>query len=486
MSSIDSDDDEQLPSPPVEGDEDEDDEQLPSPPVEGNEHKIPQNTFLDKKFFVDRDVFMKALQDPGCINPASKEERKIHYPKLKTVANKIFDKLKSEKFPDIPGNKTRVSPIIVNCILKLRKVVGVHEVNQIFRSYVSDTSSTEIFIIHNHENYFGYNRLLQEIHFYFDRKKVLKQDDRTPSDAVRVAAIMLHKDNLKAVQSILSGSRPDRAACDQSVPPKQAWAMDAVKLFKDPSFQVEAPEDMQLEDATRCDCDPNDVNRMTKCRNGQWFLDTWSKYLKKKYQMAIRKWDTVTGGGSHDPWEFSKFCGRDTWLVWVYMMDMKNGFLLFSIAKGTPPEHVGAEPGSEHLLHLIGKPVEGGGSAEADSPSCGKSSSQRKKNKLDAVRKEFVARQKKVDVLLDEFTDYFRKKKAITTETSDLLHQICEAQKRKRIAEESASWMSPTSKRIFMRAASNDVKALQKKVIEQERTKEQLEDASSVSSTSIE
>jgi len=153
----------------------EDDEQLPSS-LEADEnearsqHRIHPNTLLDKIFYIDRDPFMKALQDPGCINPASKEERKIHSPKLKTIANKIFDKLKTGKFPDIPGNKTRVSPIIVNCILKLRKVVGIHEVNEVFRTFVSNTNPTEIFIIHNHEDYFGYNRLLKEIHFYFDRK----------------------------------------------------------------------------------------------------------------------------------------------------------------------------------------------------------------------------------------------------------------------------------------------------------------------------
>ncbi len=48
-------------------------------------------------------------------------------------------------------------------------------------------------------------------------------------------------------------------------------------------------------------------------------------------------------------------------------MDMKSGFLLFSIAKGTPPpEHVGAEPGSEHLLKVFG-----GGNSDVDKASGG-------------------------------------------------------------------------------------------------------------------
>jgi hypothetical protein len=46
--------------------------------------------------------FMTELQDPGCVNPQSKEKRTINFPKLQAVANKMFYKLTAGKFPDIP------------------------------------------------------------------------------------------------------------------------------------------------------------------------------------------------------------------------------------------------------------------------------------------------------------------------------------------------------------------------------------------------
>ncbi len=102
------DDDEQLTFPPEDdGEEQEEDE-------EGQElvdHQIDLNLLLDWKFYVDRTVFMTALQDPGCVDPQSrKEQRKIHYPKLKKIAFKIFDKLNANDFPDIHGNKSKLHP----------------------------------------------------------------------------------------------------------------------------------------------------------------------------------------------------------------------------------------------------------------------------------------------------------------------------------------------------------------------------------------
>ncbi len=40
--------------------------------------------------------------------------------------------------------------------------------------------------------------------------------------------------------------------------------------------------------------------------------------------------------------------------MWVCLMDRRAGFVLFSIAKGTTPDYVSCEPGTEHLKHLLG------------------------------------------------------------------------------------------------------------------------------------
>jgi hypothetical protein len=154
---------------------------------------------------------------------------------------------------------------------------------------------------------------------------------------------MLSPENLKAVSVMLSGTRSSRASSDQ--------AMDAVVQFKDTTFDVPIPDDMDPEDVDGVD--PNDEARIAKPHDAKWLLHTWKVYLKKKYKDAIGKWDPATGGGSHEPLEFSKFCNYYRWLVWMYLMEMKAGFLLFSVAKGKAPEYVGCEPGSDVCLHLL-------------------------------------------------------------------------------------------------------------------------------------
>jgi hypothetical protein len=108
----------------------------------------------------------------------------------------------------------------------------------------ASATSNEVYFIHNNPEYFGYNKFLKEDHFHLSLKTKLKQDDQTPSDAIRVAAVMMHPDNKGAEQVLFSGARTERIMSDQSVPPIQACAMDAVKMFKDPSFKVPKPYDI--------------------------------------------------------------------------------------------------------------------------------------------------------------------------------------------------------------------------------------------------
>ncbi len=199
--------------------EDEDDNQQPFvfPPDDGEEeeapvveegnddelnrqravHSIDHAILLDKKYFVDFTLFMTALQDPGCVDPQSKQKRRIHFPQLHQagVAFRMFDKLKAGKYPDLPTKKTRrVSKELVHAILKERSLVGIHEVDQAFKVF---GSKGMVYFIHNNEQFFGYNK---EFHFHLVRRGKVKADMRTPSDAVRLAAVMLHKDHFRAVE----------------------------------------------------------------------------------------------------------------------------------------------------------------------------------------------------------------------------------------------------------------------------------------------
>jgi hypothetical protein len=450
-----------------------DDDAVAAEAARRREYVVDTNVMLDKNYYIDRDVFMEAIQDPGEVDPKSRDQQLIHHPKMKAMANKMFDKLKAAKFPDMPANKTRVSPIIVNAINFKRKLVSVSSVYPEFQKYSAD--GREVYIIHNSREFFGYNQILTEIHYHFSIGKKKKQKDRSPADAIRVAAVMLAPENQKAVSMMLSGSRSMRAQSDQSVDPNLAWAMDAVDQFKDATFEVELPEEIDPDDVVGID--PNDLDFARDDRDAKWFLDTWKLYLKKKYKEAIRKWDTETGGGSHDAHEFSNFCNRDRWLVWVYLMDMKAGFLLFQFAKGQPPVHVGCEPGSELCRHLFnddGGGVDtaansnddGGGFGEYVTPSRSASSSRKRSHdSLTKTRRDFEERQSLVGSVLEAAATWYKKKDADTESFGSLFSQAVEAHNNLKTLEQSIAYMSPQTKTKLMEAATNEMKKIHEKML---------------------
>ncbi len=237
---------------------------------------------------------------------------------------------------------------MANSFARLRKLFGTTEVAEEFRRFAN--TEGKVYIIRNDSEYFDFDVFLHLHACHLQSKIVHKQEDRTPSDATRVAAVMLAPENRAAVAGILSGVR-DRTKSDQSVDPTKAWAILAVEQFKDSEFKVPKPDGMDPEDVE--DVDPNDIQRISLPRDSQWFMDTWKHYLKKKYKVAIKRWDTETGCGSHESHEFSKFCDSNKWLVWVYLLDLSSGFLLLANAHGKPPSYVGMECGFEDSAGII-------------------------------------------------------------------------------------------------------------------------------------
>ena len=422
---------------------------------------IDTNLLLDQKWYIDKDVFMAGIQDPGEVDPKSGEQKLIHYPKMKVMVGKMFQKLKQEGFPNLPSNVTRVSPVIINAITVRRKFVPVGSVYREFRSHSADGSS--LWIIGNSQRFYGYNQILSEIHYFFQETKRKKQRDRTPSDAIRVAAIMLDPANLKAVTVMLTGSRMTRAASDQAVDPNLAWAMDAATQFNDDDYEVPEPHhDIDPEDIV--DIDPNAPR--SEDRDAKWFLETWRSYLKKKYKDAIRKWDTETGGGSHEPHQFSNFCNRDRWLVWVYMMDRASNFLLFHIAKGQPPEHVGSESGSDicdAILNDEGYIANGINDYDVDVATPCRPVTlfvKRKRSAIDSCKKEFLTHQAYIREFLETQT------KINKEASSDIFVQAIDAHKKMKAFEEAIASMSPRKKKVMLKASRKELKRVHQKIWE--------------------
>jgi hypothetical protein len=145
------------------------------------EYSVDSNVMLDKRYYLEMDVCIEAIQDEGEIDPKSGDRQLIHHPKIKSLANKIFNKLKTNKFPDIPANITRVSPFIVEIINFKIKKVGVSSVQDGLQKYSAD--GKELYIVHNNLLFYGYNIILSEIHFFLWKSKKKKSEERYPADA---------------------------------------------------------------------------------------------------------------------------------------------------------------------------------------------------------------------------------------------------------------------------------------------------------------
>lgn len=52
--------------------------------------------------------------------------------------------------------------------------------------------------------------------------------------------------------------------------------------------------------------------------------------LKSKYNSALKRWTSETGGGDGNPWSFQQYSSAEKWLAIVYMLDEENDGILSS------------------------------------------------------------------------------------------------------------------------------------------------------------
>jgi hypothetical protein len=445
----------------------------------------------NKLYYPEFVEFMTALQDEGCIDPKSKDGL-IHFPKLIAVCGRVYDKMKAGDWPPMTVNRSRVSRSMSTALVLLRKQIEKSEVFPQMAAFGKPESST-VFILHNDIDTFGFDLFLERWANHCGQRQETKMVDRTPSDAIRVAGIMLHQDNLKAVVGILSGVR-DRSKCDQSVDPTEAWCMHAVDMFKDIDIEVETPFSMDPDDVDGWD--PNDAKRVAIDRDHKWFWDTWRYYLRKKYKIAIKRWDKETGGGMHLPHQFSNFCDPGCrWLVWVYLLDKENDFLLYTNAHGSTPSFIGKENGftsdEDAAFHVDGPGDDDycNGDDHPSTPAARRITPridssgihhypERKKSRREPTAAQFSiehrrsvdARAQRMGTMIDDIEAIIQAKKQVVLQppllsaikkpvaaTEGILQSMISANRKKKDLEEVASCMSPSSRAAVMEAIVEEI-----------------------------
>ena len=153
-------------------------------------------------------------------------------------------------------------------------------------------------------------------------------------------------------------------------------------------------------------------------------------------------------------------------------MDLKAGFPLFYFAKGTPPVHVGCEPGSDVGWQLLSS--KDSDSTSTDPPSTivtssnnSSSSSSRKISRQDTQLASLIHR---VDGYFKERAEdrknridgesMVRRYGAATTNSSitDLYFQSMEATDRLERFKQSVQYLSPRKRKRIVKLAENEVK----------------------------
>jgi hypothetical protein len=143
----------------------------------------------------------------------------------------------------------------------------------------------------------------------------------------------------------------------------------------------------------------------------------------------------LLGDGSHEAYQFSLFCDTgDNWRTWVYLLDLKYGFILWCSATGAPPKCVRRESGFDNVSSLMD-----------GSPSV----SSIKKRKIEATHQLLFETKKSTEVIRDIATKISasvtsnKEEPSKKRPTDTLTDQLCGAQKQKDIVLVAVLSMTP-------------------------------------------
>ncbi len=170
-----------------------------------------------------------------------------------------------------------------------------------------------------------------------------KQTQRCPADGICYACIM-GLEQCRSPVALCFNRKKSRQKLDQVNHPDKALFDELSLKFNDPTVKVSTPSWEALNTMVisvginLSDFDPMVNLLFNSC--DVWLEGTYSKYLKPRYSVAMRKWNKDTGGSGREITDFHNYCPSpgDLWLAWVYWLDQHQGqnFLLSSMSSGVP------------------------------------------------------------------------------------------------------------------------------------------------------
>ena len=247
-------------------------------------------------------------------------------------------------------------------------------------------------------------------------------------------------------------------------------------LYKPPQASVDRFGDINAEETSTWD--PNDPRIFEVPRSATWLMDTWKIYVKKRYKLALDRWNKETGGGNGQPWSFVNYCDKDSrWLVAIFLKDVDANYLLATSAGGRMPNHLQMECGFTASLEVSSlEDSSSSGNQKSSSDNRNSSSDNRKSLKghrkaAPSIKKREmeneVEQTKKLKGNIHELVDIVKEVytgKNVTNESNSIaVFKTVTEMNRALIDKEALETMSPRTRERYI----NSVQSQRRRLIEQ-------------------
>jgi hypothetical protein len=298
--------------------------------------------------YPDADEIATALQDAGkrhskVVNGS--RQQVSTFPLIQKVCTKIYQRIQSIYKPEgLTKNISRGRESLTSLVLLSRKLTDAMYLDTFFHRYAKNG---QVYTITNNATHCGLDIPVKEFQATIMDQIKKAKSTRTCNDGLRLALTLLDPKYREAA-SIVMSHKKDRVHSDiNGDHVLHLFEHILGESFKDINYKPPMPDSTsfgELEEDELCQWDPNDPKIFEVERDASWLLDTWRVYIKRKYKVALDRWNKETRGGNGQPWSFVNYCDRDArWLVIVFLQDIGANYLLASNAGGRMPLHLQME-----------------------------------------------------------------------------------------------------------------------------------------------
>ena len=404
------------------------------------------------KFSLDRDYFLKALQDPGEQN--LKDDLHTHYPKLNAYSRKLFKHWTTLNFPNLPKNVTRVSLALTKVIVKARKLRDLSDLDKSFHAFKLKKGDETMFVINGDTELGGQAVIIRLCAAYYASQvaKVVVEN-RTPEQIIRLAAAMLDPDIRAPVSRMLSNKK-HRPEMDQANNTYEATMELVLEKFKSPLLRINRPIEMDNVDPEG-EIDPSGFDFWDPKFDLKWLTKGFRDNLKPKYKAIMSKWFKDTGGGEKTIDNFPNYCRHQNsdypWMLWIYVIDVEAAHLLaFASGAKRPQGFISAESGYSATT---------GGIEDDDSMSLSSTPKRMRYNGLSNQMKESSDRMKSLVEMTGRLVNSVESAGPMQAQFT----RLSQLQRNKSLVENDTDF-NDEEKQVLLRALVEEKKAIVKKI----------------------